>query len=58
MMTPTVRPRILLIEDDPAMVQMIQMGLRYAGFEVLVAMSGSDGLDLAYAQQPDLVLLD
>ncbi|MCG8350972.1 MAG: response regulator transcription factor [Chloroflexales bacterium] len=53
-----MRPRILLIEDDPAMVQMIQMGLRYVGFEVLVAANGSDGLDQAYAQQPDLVLLD
>jgi DNA-binding response OmpR family regulator len=41
----TPRPRILLVEDDPAMVQMIQMGLRYAGFDVLVATTGSDGLD-------------
>jgi DNA-binding response OmpR family regulator len=40
------------------MVQMIQMGLRYAGFEVIVATTGSDGLDLAHDQQPDLVLLD
>jgi DNA-binding response OmpR family regulator len=54
----TPRPRILLVEDDPAMVQMIQMGLRYAGFEVIVATTGSDGLDLAHDQQPDLVLLD
>jgi DNA-binding response OmpR family regulator len=54
----TPRPRILLVEDDPAMVQMIQMGLRYAGFEVIVATTGSDGLDLAHDQHPDLVLLD
>jgi len=54
----TPRPRILLVEDDPAMVQMIQMGLRYAGFDVLVATTGSDGLDLAHTEQPDLVLLD
>lgn len=54
----TPRPRILLVEDDPAMVQMIQMGLRYAGFDVFVATTGSDGLDLAHTEQPDLVLLD
>lgn len=58
MTTLPTRPRILLVEDDPAMVQMIQMGLRYAGFEVLVATTGSDGLQAAYDQQPDLVLLD
>lgn len=54
----TVRPRILLVEDDPALVQMIQMGLRYAGFEVIVASTGIDGLQAAHDQQPDLVLLD
>lgn len=58
MTTPPTRPRILLIEDDEAMVQMIRMGLHYAGFEVLVATTGSDGLDMAHDQQPDLVLLD
>jgi DNA-binding response OmpR family regulator len=49
---------VLLIEDDPAMVAMIRVGLGYEGFDLLVATNGLEALQLALDHQPDLILLD
>jgi two-component system response regulator MprA len=51
-------PRILLVEDDPAMVELIRVGLYYAGYEVLIATSGPEGLRMAQEAAPDLIVLD
>jgi DNA-binding response OmpR family regulator len=50
--------RILLIEDEPAVVRMIERGLRPHGHQVLSTDNGEDGLLLAQTEQVDLVLLD
>jgi DNA-binding response OmpR family regulator len=55
-MNPTAR--ILLIEDDPALSYATARLLRSAGYTVIVAASGGDGLRLAQEQRPDLILLD
>ena len=52
------KPCILLVEDDPATVQMLSLGMRYAGFELVVAMTGLEGLQAAHDCNPDLILLD
>ena len=50
--------KILLIDDDPTLVQLLSEFLRDDSFEVISALSGSAGLRLAYDQRPDLILLD
>lgn len=50
--------RILVVEDDPIIRQTVSYALKRAGFEVSAAGDGFDGLTLARAEQPDLILLD
>lgn len=50
--------RILIIEDDPALIDLLGYNLRKAGYEVDVAYDGKDGLTQAQLKRPDLVLLD
>jgi len=49
---------ILYIEDDPDLATMLPLYLRAKGYQVLVAMTGTDGLRIAQAEAPDLILLD
>jgi signal transduction histidine kinase len=51
-------PRVLHIEDDPANRLLVRKILVGAGFEVLEAADGLEGLKLARAERPDLVLVD
>ena len=51
-------PRVLHIEDDPANRLLIRKILSNAGFEVIEATDGLDGVRLARTTQPDLVLVD
>ncbi|HET9436441.1 MAG TPA: response regulator transcription factor [Candidatus Limnocylindrales bacterium] len=50
--------RILVVEDDPSIREITALGLRAAGFEVIVAADGAAGLERWRADRPDLVLLD
>lgn len=50
--------RILLVEDDPSIRELTERGLRGAGFDVLVAANGDDGLARFRTDHPDLVVLD
>ncbi len=50
--------RILIIEDDPAIVRVLRRGLGAHGFMVITAESGEDGVRLAAIEQVDVVLLD
>ena len=49
---------ILLIEDDEALAQLVQLLLERAGYSVRAANNGEAGLEIARAHLPDLVLLD
>ena len=51
-------PRILVIDDDVGLTNVLRRGLAYEGFEVDVAGSGADGLARARERYPDLVILD
>jgi DNA-binding response OmpR family regulator len=51
-------PRVLVIEDDDAIAQVLQRSLRMEGYEVRVAGDGVTALDEAHAFLPDLVILD
>ncbi len=50
--------RILIVEDEPDLQQVIEFNLKSAGYEVLKASNGAEGLRLARDGKPDLVLLD
>ena len=51
-------PRILLVEDDKSIVNNLREFLKQEGFDVSVAMSQSEALDMAAASAHDLLLLD
>jgi adenylate cyclase len=51
-------PRILIVDDMPANVRLLEAILEPAGFAVLSASSGPEALELVVAELPDLVLLD
>jgi len=50
--------RILVIEDDPAILKVLQRGLTYEGYTVDIATDGYSGLTRASDRRPDLVILD
>jgi DNA-binding response OmpR family regulator len=50
--------RVLVVEDDDAIAQVLQRSLRMEGYEVRVAGDGITALDLAHGFLPDLVILD
>ncbi|MBT3315085.1 MAG: response regulator transcription factor [Anaerolineae bacterium] len=50
--------RILVIEDDPAILKLLRRGLAYEGYLVDTATDGRSGLLLARDNHPDLVVLD
>ena len=51
-------PRVLVVEDDDAIAQVLQRSLRMEGYDVRVAGDGVAALDQAHAFLPDLVILD
>ena len=50
--------RILIVEDEPRMVAGLRDNFEYEGYQVLTAGDGSEGLERALADSPDLVVLD
>ena len=50
--------RVLFIEDSPTLAQLLQVSLEQAGYRVQRATSGEEGLELARADPPDLLLCD
>jgi DNA-binding response OmpR family regulator len=51
-------PRIVLIEDEPGIVDFVTRGLNAAGLEVAAALDGESGQELALGERVDLVVLD
>jgi CheY-like chemotaxis protein len=50
--------KILCIEDDPDMIDYIRLVLGKAGYQVLGAEGGEQGIELMRSEHPDLILLD
>jgi len=51
-------PRILSVEDDVDLQQVIAYALKKKGWEIVYAYDGNDGLEKAKELRPDLILLD
>jgi two-component system, cell cycle response regulator DivK len=50
--------KILLVEDNEMNRDMLSRRLSRNGFEIVMAVNGQEGLDLASSENPDLILLD
>jgi CheY-like chemotaxis protein len=51
-------PKILLVEDNEMNRDMLSRRLTRNGFEVVIAVNGQEGVDLATSSKPDLILMD
>lgn len=50
--------RILVTDDEPDVLMIVQTGLEAEGYDVITATNGPDALEIAEREQPDLILLD
>ena len=50
--------KILIVEDDPTMLRGLKDNFEYAGYNVLTAADGEEGLNTALEAKPDLIILD
>jgi two-component system, cell cycle response regulator DivK len=50
--------KILLVEDNELNRDMLSRRLKRRGYEVLLAVNGLEGIEMAASQQPDLILMD
>src|SRR5271156_2227542 len=50
--------RVLVVDDEPNIADMISMALRYQGFEVATAATGAEALSAVRSFRPQLMLLD
>lgn len=50
--------KVLLIEDEPQIAGFISRGLRREGYNVLVAADGETGLEMAFGELPEIIILD
>jgi len=53
-----MKRRILLVEDEPATIDLMQQQLEFLGYEVTVAKNGLEGVGRATSGLPDLIVMD
>ena len=50
--------RILIVDDDPAILRLLSTNLKARGYEVVTAIDGAQALEIAHREKPDLIVLD
>lgn len=50
--------KVLVVDDEDNIIELIRLGLRYEGFQVEVASDGEQGITVAQRENPDLIILD
>ena len=53
-----MKKRVLLVEDNPPTVDVLEMELKHLGYEVRVATNGLEAVKMAVSAPPDLVVMD
>ena len=53
-----VQPTVLVVDDDPVILKLLQVNFELEGFRVLTAGDGREGVDTARAEHPDVVISD
>lgn len=56
--TVTTAQRLLVVEDEPTLRELLSASLELSGFQVITAESGTQALEAVRAQRPDLIVLD
>eukprot|EP01031_Cornospumella_fuschlensis_P019590 gene19590-24005_t len=51
-------PKILLVDDDPDIIELLEYNLQKEGFEIQSALDGVQAVEVAKSFKPDLILLD
>jgi len=51
-------PRVLVVDDEPSIRELVQVALKFHGCAVATAATGNDALRLAASERPDLIVLD
>lgn len=51
-------PKILVVDDEPDVVRLVEFRLQKEGFDILTASDGRSALDLLEKETPDLIILD
>ncbi len=57
-MNPGPRHTILITDDDPVIIELLQVNLAFEGYDVISAADGLEAVERATQQHPDLVILD
>ena len=52
------KPVVLIVDDEPQIIEFLRMGFDYEGFSVCIARTGPEALQSVTAQHPDMVILD
>jgi CheY-like chemotaxis protein len=55
---PASRKRVLVCDDDPVILRLLQVNLELEGYEALLAHHGGKAVEVALEQLPDLIILD
>jgi len=55
---PIIKKKILIVDDDPDIVEVVKMRLSSNNYDVITALSGEEGLQKIADENPNLVLLD
>lgn len=53
-----MKKKVLVVEDNPATIDVIQKELEFLGYDALVAEDGKKGVDIASSHLPDLIIMD
>ncbi len=50
--------KVLIVDDDPNIIEMVKVNLEIEGFKVICAGNGKEGVEIAKRVKPDLILMD
>jgi DNA-binding response OmpR family regulator len=55
---PSAAPTVLVVEDDPVILRLLEVNFDLEGFGVLLAQDGAEGIEVARAKRPDVIITD
>jgi DNA-binding response OmpR family regulator len=55
---PPASPTVLVVEDDPVILRLLEVNFELEGFAVLLAHDGEEGIEMARAKRPDVIVSD
>jgi CheY-like chemotaxis protein len=53
-----MKKKVLIVDDEPGIVEIVEFELKFHGYEVITASSGKEGLEKCKRLKPDVVIMD